>query len=347
VKHVRVWVVGLGTVGRWVLDALNRDSDSLAARYGVAPTVVGVANARDGFVHDPAGIDLGAVLRLTAGGGSLTELPASGRWPTSAAGIAATDADVLVEVSSSPVDGEPGFAHMREALDRGIAVVTSNKWPVALHGLELARLARERGTAFRAESTVMSGTPVLAALIDGLAGARPQALRGVVSATANFIASRMAAGDSYDEALAAAQADGLAERDPSADVDGHDETAKAMILAGLVFGEQLELDAVVRSGVSAVASEDVRRAVRDGAIVRPVVEIDRSGSGDGELTARVGPAALDRADPLVGIDGATNAVVCRADPVGEITIAGPGAGPHLAGQGVLSDLIRVAREAGG
>ena len=340
-RGVRIWVVGLGTVGRWLLGALQRDADSIATRYGFVPTVVGVANARDGFVHDPAGLDFGAL--LASDGRPLSELPGTDRWATSAAGMAATEADVLVEVSASPIDGEPGFTHMREALRRGIAVATSNKWPVALHGVELARLAREHRTAFRAESTVMSGTPVLAALVDGLAGAAPLALRGVVSATANFIASRMAAGKTYEEALAAAQAEGLAERDPAADVDGWDEVAKAMILAGLVFGTQLEPGAVERRGVSEVRRDDVQRAAQDGAVIRPLVAIEGSGSPGAGLTARVEPVALARDDPLARIDGPMNAVVCRAAPVGEITIAGPGAGPRLAGQGVLSDLISAAR----
>ena len=330
-----------------MLDALHGDSRSLAARYGFVPTVVGVANARDGFVHDPAGLDLGAVLELSSKGRSLSELPGATRWSTSIAGIAATDADVLVEVSSSPGDGEPGFTHMREALHRGIAVATSNKWPVALHGVELARLAREHRTAFRAESTVMSGTPVLTALVDGLGGASPLTLRGIVSATANFIASRMARDESYEDALTAAQSQGLAERDPAADVDGHDETAKAMILAGLVFGTQLELNAVPCRGISQVRREDIRRAARDGAVIRPVVVIESSRSSADELAARVEPVALDRDDPLARVDGAANAVVCRAAPVGEVVVIGPGAGPELAGQGVLSDLIWAARHAAG
>ena len=341
-KRVRVWVVGFGTVGRWLLGAVHRDSASIAARYGFVPTVVGVANARDGFVHDSAGIDLGELLALSSNGGSLSELAGATQWPTSIVGMAATDADVLVEVSSSPADGEPGFAHMREALRRGIAVVTSNKWPVARHGVELARLARDHGTTFRAESTVMSGTPVLAALVDGLAGATPVALRGVVSATANFVATRMALDETYEDALAAARAEGLAERDPTADVDGHDEMAKAMVLAGLVFGTQLEPAAVARRGVSEVGRDDVRRAARAGTVIKPVVSIEAVEAG-AALTARVEPMALDREDPLARVDGAMNAVVCRADPLGEITIAGPGAGPDLAGQGVLSDLIWAAR----
>ena len=154
---------------------------------------------------------------------------------------------------------------MQEALDRRIPVVTSNKWPVALHGVELAELARSCGVAFRAESTVMSGTPVLRALVDGLAGAVPLSLRGLLNATANFILSRMADGKSYEDALADAQAEGLAERDPAADVEGHDTVAKVMILSALVFGRQLRREQVACRGITDIARSQIDEAAARGA----------------------------------------------------------------------------------
>jgi homoserine dehydrogenase len=338
---LRIWVVGLGTVGQWLLHALLSQRERLTGRYGLTPTVVGVANARDGFVHRSEGLDIATVLELVSGGRPLTDHPGVRRWPTALEGLAATEADVLVEVTASPsADGEPGSAHMREALGRRIPVVTSNKWPVALHGVELAELARSGGVAFRAESTVMSGTPVLSTLVHGLAGATPTGLRGILNATANFIVTEMANGASYEDALARAQAAGLAERDPAADVDGHDAMAKTMILAGLVFGRQLQPEQVVRHGITDIERE-VSEAASTGGRVRLVATLEPSLSGG--LVARVEPVALGPEDPLAGIDGVANAVVCRAKPVGEVTIIGPGAGPELAGQGVLSDLIAVAR----
>ena len=253
-------MIGLGTVGEWVLRALHAGAGPLAARYGVRFSVVGVASSSRGFGYDPAGLDLSALLGSGSGRMPGSRLPTAGpagagRWPSAIEGLRATDADVLVEVTGSPAaDGEPGLSHLREALGRGIPVVTSNKWPVALHGVELAGLARRHGVPLRAEATVMSGTPVLSTLVEGLAGATPTGVRGIMNATANAILTGMAAGQSYESALAAARQAGLAERDPAADVEGHDAA------------------------------------------------------------------------------------------VGEITIIGPGAGPELAGQGVLSDLISVARQ---
>jgi homoserine dehydrogenase len=339
---MRVWLVGFGTVGRWLAGALDAQADGLASRYGAQVTVVGISNARDGFVYDGDGLDLASVLRSASAGRSIADQPGVRCWPSAIEGLRATEADLLVEVTGSPgEDGEPGLTHMREALRRGIPVATSNKWPDALHGVELADLARSQGVALRAESTVMSGTPVLSALVDGLAGAVPVAVRGLLNATVNFILSRMAAGESYEDALAEAQRTGLAERDPAADVEGDDAVAKVMILAALVFGRQLRREQVACTGIAQIEGSDIERAASGGERVKHVATLDFSGPGD--VIARVAPERVHIDDPLARVEGTANAVVCRADPVGEVTIIGPGAGPQLAGQGVFSDLIAVAR----
>jgi homoserine dehydrogenase len=342
---MRVWLVGFGTVGRWLAAALDSHAERLAGRYRVEVTLTGIANARDGFVYVEDGFEPGAVAALAADGKPLSELPGASAWPSALEGLRATEADLLVEVTASPATGgEPGLSHMREALGRGIPVVTSNKWPVALHGLELAQLARARGVAFRAESTVMSGTPLLSSLTDGLAGAIPVGLRGLLNATANFILTRMAEGRSYEDALAEAQAASLAERDPAADVEGHDSVAKVMILSALVFRRQLRLDQVARRGIDAITREEIDEAAATGKRLKHVATLEFSEpDGRGDVSARVEPELVPPEDPLARIEGTTNAVVCRAIPVGEVTVTGPGAGPELAGQGVLSDVIAVAR----
>jgi homoserine dehydrogenase len=329
---VRVGVIGTGTVGRWLLGAIARGRERLAARYGVDLSVVAVGG-RDGMVGDRSGIDVDELLALRSRGGSLAEL--DGYRGTVLEGVAELDMDVLAEVSQSPAsDGEPGLSHIRAALDRGIAVATSNKWPVALAGVELVERARRSGAGFRAESTVMSGTPVLAALTDGLGGATPLRLRGVVNATVNVICSRMEQGVGYTEALAEAQAAGLAERDPSADVDGLDSVAKLMVLSALVFGEQLELRDVTRRALSELAES----GLEPGARVREVATLDPA-AGVRSVEATV----LADGDPLADIAGATNCVRLEAEPFGEVSITGPGAGPALAGQGAFSDVIALAR----
>jgi homoserine dehydrogenase len=155
----------------------------------------------------------------------------------------------------------------------------------------------------------------------------------------------MAHGLSYAEALAEAQRVGLAEPDPGADVEGHDTVAKVMILSALVFGRQLRREQVTCSGITSITGEQARQAASDGARLRHVATLGFSGpGGTGTVTARVQPQVVPADDLLARVDGATNALVCQASPVGEVTIIGPGAGPHLAGQGVLSDIIKIARQ---
>jgi homoserine dehydrogenase len=332
-------------VGQWLARALDGQAERLGVRYGIGVTVVGLANARDGFIYDGNGLDLRSVLRLASAGRSIAAQPDMRCWPSTIEGLRATEADLLVEVTASrSTDGEPGLTHMREALKRGIPVVTSNKWPVALRGVELAELAHSHGVAFRAESTVMSGTPLLGALVDGLAGTVPIALRGLLNATVNSILSAMAEGKSYEDALAEAQRVGLAERDPAADVEGHDAVAKVMILSALVFGRQLRREQVACRGITDIVRSEIDRAASRGARLKHVATLEFSEpDGRGAVGARVEPELVRRDDPLATIEGTTNAVVCTARPIGEITIIGPGAGPQLAGQGVFSDLIAVAR----
>ena len=313
--RIRVAVIGMGTVGRWLLAAIERDREALAT-HGIELEVVATAR-RDGLV----------------------ELASGRRFATALAGLEAIEYDVLAEVSQSPMeDGEPGISHMRSALGRGIPAATSNKWPVALAGVELATLARDAGAAFRAESTVMSGTPVLAALA-GLGGARPRRLRGVLNATVNFVCTRLAAGDDYENALAQAKSAGLAEPDPSADVDGFDSVAKLMVLSALVFGRQLSVSDVSVKGISALRPEEVREILDRGQRVREVAVLDPDAG-----VAAVQAGAVDPDDRLFDVDEVINSFTLEADPLGEVTISGPGAGPELAGLGVLSDLIAIGRE---
>jgi homoserine dehydrogenase len=336
--RVRVSIVGLGTVGGWVLRALERQGTRLRDEHGVEFSVVALATRSDGFVHRAEGIDPAEALAARGSGASLETLAGVSVWPDALAGLKATETDVLVEVSQSPPsDGEPGISHLQEALGRGISVATSNKWPIALRGVELKRLAARGGACLRAEATVMSGTPVLAALAGGLGGATPLRLRGVLNATVNYICSRLADGASYSDALAEAERLGLAEPDPSSDVDGLDSAAKLMILAALVFDVQLQLDDVERRGISMLAETGIEAARSQGRRIREVATLD---PGTGRASVEAIPLTSD--DPLFAVEGTTNVIHLEADPVGSVSIGGPGAGPQMAGQGVFADLIALA-----
>lgn len=338
--RIRVAVVGLGMVGQWLLRAIAEHGERLRVQRGIDLSIVAVANNRDGFIYREQGLTIETVLRQLSGGDPITELEGVERWRSAAAGLAATETDILLEVTPSPhEDGEPGLSHIRGALARGVDVATSNKWPIALAGLDLTELAGDNGVQLRAEATVMSGTPVIAALTEGLGGAVAVRLRGVLNATVNYICSRLAVGASYPAALDEAQQAGLAEPDPAADVDGLDSVAKLMILSALVLGRQLAIDDVERRGVAVVSADEVRIARERGERLREIATLDPDAD-----RASVEVQAVPPTDPLFAIDGTTNTVLLDVDPLGEIAIRGAGAGPQLAGQGVFSDLIALARQ---
>src|SRR6266568_4565462 len=258
-KQIRLSLAGFGVVGQGFAELLMTKHDLLKQRYGVDITLVGVANARHGFIYRQDGLHVPSLLELVAKKRPLTDYPGITYWDSSLEGLQASSADILVEVTPTNLrDAEPGMSHIRVALSKGMHVVTANKGPAALAASELSSLARQHGVQLRMESTVMAGTPIISTLREGMAGARVYAMRGILNGTTNYILSAMAVGRDYVEALADAQSKGYAETDPTADVEGYDAVAKTLILAALVFGYTLKPEQVVREGITAITKEQTQ-----------------------------------------------------------------------------------------
>jgi homoserine dehydrogenase len=351
VRQLRLAIVGFGTVGRWLAAAVHRRRAWLAAECGAAVAVVSVATRRDGFIYRDAGLDLPTLLDLATACRLLNEYPRARHWDTALEGLAQTEFDVLAEASNTnPREPEPALSHIRHALERGVHVITSSKGACAAATLDLLALARQHGVQFRFESTVMSGTPVLSTLREGLAGARVVALQGILNSTANHILTLMAEGLDYPAALADAQARGYAEPDPADDVDGHDVVAKARILAAVAFGCTVPLDQVWRRGIMDITPDAVRQATRAEGRIKLVASLRLRPKGKAAqpgslpLEVRVEPLVLPLAEPLARVDGVLNALNIETDTVSRVTVIGPGAGREQAGQGMFADLAAVARD---
>jgi len=347
-RTVRLSIVGLGVVGRWLAESVERRRRWLAAELGVDVVIVSAATDRGGFVYREDGLDVPTLVTLAAAGRPLAEHPGTTAWKTAAAGLAATPFDVLAEASNTdPRRAEPALSYMRLAITRGAHVITSSKGACADSAIGVMAQARARGVAFRMESTVMSGTPVLSTIQDGLAGARVTGVRGVLNGTANYILTRMGEGLTYASALSEAQQLGYAEPDPVDDVEGHDTVAKARILAAVAFGRSLGIGDVARHGITNLSVSAVSDAVHAGMRVRLVASLRPAANGGRHFEARVEPVILPLTDPLARVDGVMNAVVIETDTTSPVTIVGPGAGRDQAGQGVFADLIATIRSRGG
>jgi homoserine dehydrogenase len=184
----------------------------------------------------------------------------------------------------------------------------------------------------------------LSSVLEGMAGARVRTLRGILNGTTNYILTAMAAGHNYAEVLAEAQAQGYAEADPTADVEGYDAVAKTLILATLLFGHTLKPEQVTRTGITAITREEMQQAIKEGKRIKLIASVQAvSDLADTALDARVEPIALPLSDPLARVDGVMNAITFETDTLSAVTIIGPGAGRLQTGQGLLADLIAVTR----
>jgi homoserine dehydrogenase len=222
-------------------------------------------------------------------------------------------------------------------------VVTGNKALLAVSGAELSELAASRGVELLYEAAVAGAIPVVRSLRQSLAGEPIVRVMGIVNGTTNFILTRMEDdGVDFEDALAEAQRLGLAERDPTADVEGHDAAAKAAILAALAFGSDVVDADVHREGIAGIRAVDVAYANRLGYSVKLLAVAELVGGGP-ELSVRVHPAMVPNAHPLASVRGAFNAVFVEGAVSGELMLYGRGAGGGPTASAVLGDLVDAAR----
>jgi homoserine dehydrogenase len=314
---VKLAIVGAGAVGRSVAE--------LAGGYGHTVTALAVASSA---AVDASGIDVATALERKREDGQVgtadPEDALDGEY------------DVLVEATPTTLgDAQPGFGHVRTALERDRHAVLANKGPVAERYDELRALEAENAGSTRFEAAVGGAIPVLSTVED-FGPDNIVAARGVLNGTANFVLTRMAAeGLDYEHVLAEAQDMGVAEADPTFDVEGTDAALKCVILANvLAQGERTyTLEDAEVDGITDVPGSALELAHEDGRTVRLVGEVSRNG-------VRVGPRLVpEHGDLAVG--GTTNIVQLETDHAGRLNLSGRGAGGPETATAVLSDVGRL------
>ncbi len=309
-------LTGLGNVGRGLLTILASQEAILRARHGLAVVVVGGADS-GGAAIDPAGLDLREVLARKAAGRSVSELPLVGRpGMKGLAMLEAVTADVLCE--ATPVnlrDGQPGLDLVRSALGRGMSAVLANKGPLALAYQELAGrsdLTRPGLPALRFSACVGGALPTVNIGRRDLAGARILAVECILNGTTQGILRAMESGQTFEAALAEMQRRGVAEADPSLDVDGWDQAVKLVILANAVLGRPTVLSDLSVEGIRHITAPELRAAADRGERLVLLGRAARSAeTGDWRFT--VGPASLPLAHPLARMGADEMGIVYRTD----------------------------------
>jgi homoserine dehydrogenase len=342
-------LVGFGSVARRFVRLLREREASLTRDYDLTTRIVAIATARHGCLVDPSGIDAVRAADLVAAGKPLSEVGTS-------AGTAAADtleviartagggATVMIETTVLDIEtGEPAASHIRAAFEKGQHVITANKGPIACAYRELRGLAARCGVEFFFEGTVLDGIPVFNLVRETLPTVRVTGFRGVVNTTANFALEAMEGGQELAQAVADMQRQGIAEADPSMDIDGWDAAAKAAALVNVLMDGDMRPTDVRRTGIRGLTAAQVRDARAAG---RRYKLVSSAWTEGGVLRAEVTPEALPLEDSLAQLRGLDNALVLKTDLLGEIVITERDGGLTETAFALLTDLVAVRRRLG-
>ncbi len=338
-----VAIVGFGHVGRALAELIIAKTDTLARDYGLNLRVIGISTSHHGHVIDTGGIHLRTALDALRYNAQLEGLHHGLPVHSTEQFIAECPADLIFEcIPTNPYDGQPALGLAHRILDKGMHLVTANKGPVAFGYRELSALAMQRGVGFFCESTVMDGAPVLGIAREGLPGVQVNRIRGILNSTTNYILTLMEQkGLKFDQALRSAQAIGIAEADPSLDIDGWDAAIKTIILANIMMGSDLRPLDVDRQGIREVTLDAVQAAAAAGQRIRLICEAVRE--ADGRVSARVSPQWLSMGNALAGVSGTSSIVEIETDVLPRLVLIEHDPGPVTTAYGMLADMINIVR----
>jgi homoserine dehydrogenase len=343
VTTLRVVICGFGRVGRAFAELLVRKEEQLARDYELAIRATAVVDL-GGCAVAPDGLALGDLLAHVTNGGTVETFPGAGRPGLSGVdAIRSGLADVLVETTPTNfVDGEPGLAHFRAAIGSGLHIVTASKGPMVVRYGELGALARSAGVRIMTSAATAAALPTLDVALTCLAGTEILSVEGILNGTTNYILSRMRSeGVSYTEVLADAQRLGIAEPDPTFDVEGRDTANKILLIANGVFRTELSLADIPVEGITGITPDRLRQADAAGTVVKLVGRAERK---DGQVRASVGPVELPANHPLATVNGSEKAISYLTDTMDRVTVSGGKSSPMGAAAALLKDVINLNRE---
>lgn len=315
---MKVAVMGYGTVGSGVVEVIEAHSNTIPKKIGGESLEVShILDLRD-FPGDPHEAlftkDFNDILN-----------------------------DPEVKIVAETMGGvNPAFDFTMKLLKAGKSVVTSNKELVAQKGLELLQAAEESGSNYLFEASVGGGIPIIRPLTQCLAANNIEGVAGILNGTTNFILTMMIEKDmSFDEALKIAQEKGYAEKDPAADVEGHDACRKVCILASLAFGKHVYPSQVETEGITNITLEDVSYINSANGVIKLLGQIKYI--DDNRIAAFVSPAVVYNGSQLASVKDVFNAILVRGDAVGDVCFYGPGAGKLPTASAVVADIIDCAK----
>lgn len=343
--HYTLALIGFGNVARALARLLVRKQAALKSKHNVTFSFTGISTGRHGHAVNPNGLDIEKALELVESGKSISELSTM-QSNDSFAVIKNSSANVMFE--NSPVNtetGQPALDHMLTALNLGMHAITANKGPV-VHGFsELNAAADKAGKMFRYESTILGGSPVFSVLREAFPLADVSSFKGIFNATTNLILSRMENSETYENAVKYAQSIGVAEADPTNDVDGWDAAFKVSALVRVLWDAPMTPQQVNPTGIRGITSEMIAKAKTEGKRYKLVCSGEKDGNS---VKVSVSPQLVDSTSPLYGMMNSSTGVTFRTDVILDYSITlsekpGMQGGPVETAYGLFADFVNIVK----
>jgi homoserine dehydrogenase len=335
-SHYRLVLAGFGNVGKAFAKLLLKKRDELKNRHGIEYSVTGIATHSHGMAVDSEGISLEKAL-IADDLSLLSSVNVDGDMLKF---IQKSKGDVFFE--NTPVNyktGEPAVSYIAEALRSGMHAITANKGPVVNAYRRLSSLAQKHNRRFYFESAVMDGAPVFSLFRETLPASNLQSFQGILNSTTNMILKRMENGETLEQAIVYAQRIGIAETDPSGDIDGWDAAVKVAALATVLMNVPIKPSDVERVGIRGITINSIEEARRKGQRWKLLCSADKQG---GDFVFRVKPVLLNADSIFYQIDGTTSIIQFETDVLGKLTLIEENPGPETTAYGLLADFINAA-----
>jgi len=334
-------MTGFGNVGRGFCRLLQSRKEELSEKYQCEVFIVGISTLSKGALINADGVDIDNAFHMYESQNRFDRGCADYSDCSPVEMIGACGADVFIELSTLSVkDGQPATSYIEEACENNMHVITANKGPVAWNFARLNDIFHKRGLKFLFETTVMDGTPVFNLYEKCLRGNKINRISGILNGTSNFVLLQLEKGAALEEAVKEAQRIGLAEADPSMDIDGIDGAAKICALANILMGADVNPGEVQVQSMRNITKDDLSYAKRNGHRIKYICEAIRN-EQTGEVALSVQPRSLKEGDALSTVDGTSAAITLHADLAGELTIIQTNPGILQTAYGVYSDLLTL------
>ena len=335
-NECKIIIMGFGSVGQGIANAISLKKEMIKEKYGIELKVVAASDSSTSAICQE-GLDEKLLVDIKKSEGKLSAYPDCGNNMSGIDVLDAVEYDLLMEATPTNIEtAEPALSLTFKAFEQGKDVVTSNKGHLALKFSEVTKAAEKNNVEFKYEASVGGAMPIINFTRETLSSCGINSIVGILNGTTNYILSRMTSeGSSYDITLRESQELGIAETDPTQDVEGIDAACKTVILANSLLGIDATYSDVAVEGISKITSQAIELAKKDGYLIKLIAEVSPD-------SLKVSPRLVKKGSSY-DVNGTLNMATIKTDLAGEITVMGLGAGSLETASAMLTDVISILK----